>query len=140
MTKSYRFRLFQALLTAATLAALLAACDLLDRFSSGSSTEPVAEEGTRDEDSSASGEREANTDEPDERSASASERTLSGPMAGVYKFTDDRGVIHYVDHIDKVPPRYRKRAHHPTGGAVTVVPATPIDDLQNQGDGAWIHP
>jgi glutaredoxin 3 len=56
-------------------------------------------------------------------------RSLTGPMTGVYKFVDDQGVTHYVDSLSKVPKRYRKRAHHPTGGNLTILPATPIDDL-----------
>lgn len=32
------------------------------------------------------------------------------PNPGTYRFTDDQGVLHLVDHIDKVPPRYRKDA------------------------------
>jgi glutaredoxin-like YruB-family protein len=53
----------------------------------------------------------------------------AGPMLGVYKFEDDRGVIHYVDSLAKVPARYRKKAHHPQGGSYTIVEATPIDEL-----------
>jgi glutaredoxin 3 len=59
----------------------------------------------------------------------ASDRTLSGPMTGVYKYTDDRGVVNYVDDIAKVPKKYRKRARHPTGGAVSIVPSTSIDEI-----------
>jgi glutaredoxin len=59
----------------------------------------------------------------------ASKRMLSGPMKGIYKFTDQHGVVHFVDSIEKVPRRYRKRATHPTGGAVTIIPSSPVDDL-----------
>lgn len=59
----------------------------------------------------------------------ASDRTLSGPMIGVYKFTDNKGVVHYVDSIEKVPKKYRKRARHPTGGSVSIVPSTSIDEI-----------
>lgn len=62
-------------------------------------------------------------------STGAPEKTLSGPMTGVYKFTDDKGVIHYVDNIGKVPPKYRKKARHPTGGAVSIVPNSSIDEV-----------
>jgi glutaredoxin-like YruB-family protein len=61
--------------------------------------------------------------------ATAADRTLSGPMTGVYKFTDNKGVVHYVDNIAKVPKKYRKRARHPTGGAVSIVPTTSIDEI-----------
>jgi len=61
--------------------------------------------------------------------AAASDRTLSGPMTGVYKYTDNRGVIHYVDDIKKVPEKYRKKVSHPTGGAVSIVPTTSIDEI-----------
>lgn len=58
----------------------------------------------------------------------------AGPMQGIYKFTDNKGVIHYVDSIHKVPKRYRKRAINPTGGSYTIVPATPVDELlEKQG-------
>jgi glutaredoxin-like YruB-family protein len=50
-------------------------------------------------------------------------------MTGVYKFTDNKGVVHYVDSIEKVPKKYRKRARHPTGGAVSIVPSTSIDEI-----------
>lgn len=50
-------------------------------------------------------------------------------MEGVYKYTDEQGVVHYTDSIAKVPARHRKRARHPTGGHVTIVPSTSIDDL-----------
>ena len=63
--------------------------------------------------------------EPNEHS----DRMLSGPMTGVYKYTDNQGVIHYVDDIAKVPKKYRKRARHPTGGAVSIVPSTSIDEI-----------
>jgi glutaredoxin 3 len=59
----------------------------------------------------------------------ASDRTLSGPMTGVYKYTDDRGVVNYVDDIAKVPEKYRKRARHPTGGAVSIIPSTSIEEI-----------
>ncbi len=52
-----------------------------------------------------------------------------GPMQGIWRYTDNKGVIHYVDSIKKVPKRYRKRAVHPEGGSYTIVPATPVDDL-----------
>lgn len=52
-----------------------------------------------------------------------------GPMQGIWRYTDKKGVIHYVDSIKKVPKRYRKRAIHPEGGSYTIVPATPVDDL-----------
>jgi glutaredoxin-like YruB-family protein len=58
-----------------------------------------------------------------------SNATLSGPMTGIYKYVDNKGVINYVDSLDKVPRKYRKRAHHPTGGAITIIPATPIDNV-----------
>jgi glutaredoxin-like YruB-family protein len=61
--------------------------------------------------------------------ATASDRTLSGPMTGVYKYTDKRGVVHYVDDIAKVPGKYRKKVSHPTGGAVSIVPSTSIEDI-----------
>jgi glutaredoxin-like YruB-family protein len=61
--------------------------------------------------------------------ATASDRMLSGPMTGVYKFTDDKGVVHYVDSIEKVPLKYRKKARNPTGGAVSIVPSTSIEDI-----------
>ena len=63
--------------------------------------------------------------EPNEHS----DRMLSGPMTGVYKYTDNQGVIHYVDNINKVPKKYRKRARHPTGGAVSIVPSSSIDEV-----------
>ena len=56
-------------------------------------------------------------------------KNLSGPMTDVYKFTDDKGVVHYVDNMDKVPPKYRKKARHPTGGTVSIVPSTSIDEV-----------
>jgi glutaredoxin-like YruB-family protein len=70
-----------------------------------------------------------NRGESEEELPSVSEKMLSGPMLGVYKYTDNRGVIHYVDSIRKVPRKYRKKAHHPTGGAVTILPSSSIDDL-----------
>ena len=60
---------------------------------------------------------------------SASEVNLSGPMTGVYKYTDNKGVVHYVDDINKVPPKYREKATHPTGGAVSIVPSSSIDEV-----------
>jgi glutaredoxin-like YruB-family protein len=63
---------------------------------------------------------------------SASERTLHGPMLGVFEYTDRQGVVHFVDDIEKVPPEYRKKVRHPDGGAVTILPSTPIDDLLDQ--------
>jgi glutaredoxin-like YruB-family protein len=59
----------------------------------------------------------------------ASERKLTGPMEGIYKFTDEYGVIHFVDSIEKVPKKYRKRARNPTGGAVSIIPSSSIDEL-----------
>ncbi len=56
------------------------------------------------------------------------------PMAGIWRFTDNKGVIHYVDSIQKVPKRYRKRAIHPHGGSYSIVPATPIDELLKKHD------
>ncbi len=70
----------------------------------------------------------------DKPKATAAQPTLSGPMEGVYKFVDDQGVIHYVDSIEKVPAKYRKRAHHPSGGALTIIPASSIDDLLEKYD------
>lgn len=61
--------------------------------------------------------------------AAASDRTLSGPMTGIYKYTDDHGVVNYVDDIAKVPKKYRKKVSHPTGGAVSIVPSTSIDEI-----------
>jgi len=51
------------------------------------------------------------------------------PMMGVYKYTDDRGVVNYVDDISKVPRKYRRRAHHPLGGSYAIYQASPVDDL-----------
>ncbi|HOX47112.1 MAG TPA: glutaredoxin domain-containing protein [Myxococcota bacterium] len=59
----------------------------------------------------------------------ASDRQLRGAMEGVYKYTDSAGVIHFVDSPEKIPPRYRKQAVHPTGGAITVLPSSPIDEI-----------
>lgn len=69
--------------------------------------------------------KEKSTDETE----ASSGKMLTGPMKGVYKYTDKHGVINYVDSIEKVPLEYRKKAVHPTGGSVSIIPSTPIDDL-----------
>jgi glutaredoxin-like YruB-family protein len=122
-----------AFLLGGLLVALLFSCQQLDEWFGGDGGAMKAPVSATLEESPA-GEPLAPLPKPDEQDddAPAPERTLSGPMQDVYKFTDAQGVVNYVDSLDKVPERYRKQAHHPTGGWVTILPSSPIDDLLAQ--------
>ncbi len=129
-----RTRLHRAI-AAGLLGLALTACELWD----GLTRERAADGGVRAEGAAAApgaeGAAPATGGAPrvaraeDEAGLTASDRQLRGAMEGVFRYTDAAGVVHYVDSEEKIPPRYRKRAVHPTGGAVTVLPSTPIDEL-----------
>jgi glutaredoxin len=125
------------------LASLLACCTEVDDIVSSenpgapvvqipdaSTEEPPETESPEDTPSAKAPEPEAIVEPPPvAEEKTGSDRTLSGPMSGVFKFTDEQGVVHYVDDMEKVPPKYRDKARHPTGGHVSVVESTPIDDV-----------
>lgn len=50
-------------------------------------------------------------------------------MPGFYTYTDARGTVHYVDSLTSVPKKYRDKARHPRSGAVSVLPASPVDKV-----------
>jgi glutaredoxin-like YruB-family protein len=117
--------------------ASLPACDRWDDWTGGRRAEgggarAGADSATPVEGSAAQaarGEPAAAPGEKDDEELTASDRQLRGAMEGVYRYTDGAGVIHYVDSPEKIPARYRKQAVHPTGGAVTVLPSSPIDEI-----------
>jgi len=120
-----------ALLLAALLAAALPGCELIDEWYG------TDDDFADDSPAPAGGDKAAPAADTTGPVATAGPAASpgpapAGPMQGFWRFTDDEGVIHYVDSIRKVPKRYRKRAVHPEGGSYTIVPATPVDDLMDK--------
>lgn len=71
----------------------------------------------------------AGCDKVSETLGVASDAGGADPLAGFFEYVDDQGVVNFVDCIEKVPEKFRARAKTPKGGAYTILPATPIDEV-----------
>jgi glutaredoxin len=59
----------------------------------------------------------------------AKELSAEESLAMLFKYTDSKGVVHYVDSLDQVPAKYRKTATVPKDGTLSIIPSTRVDDL-----------
>lgn len=71
----------------------------------------------------------AGCDKVSETLGVAADAGAADPLEGFFEFVDDQGVVNFVDCIEKVPEKFRDRARQPKGGAYTILPATPIDEV-----------
>lgn len=60
-------------------------------------------------------------------------------VAAVYEWVDDKGVVHFTDNADKIPPKYLKKVRERDNGAgsVTITPqAVPSDRPSDRQTGS----